>query len=75
MAINEFPYRTNITSARVADCGLRDIAVNIGCVRNVKAKVVLGSIFGSNKVLIVVSFTSRRNRDSISHPAKILLER
>jgi hypothetical protein len=75
MAIDEFPNWADVTAARIADCGLRHIAVNIGRVRNVGPKIVLGSVFGSNKGLMLVSFTSRRSRDNISHPAKILLER
>lgn len=75
MAIDEFPNRADVTSARIADCGLRHIAVNIGGVRNVEAKIVLGSVFGSEEEFMLVSFTSCRNRDNTSHPAKILLDR
>jgi exosome complex RNA-binding protein Csl4 len=58
MAINQLPNRADIASARIADCGLRHIAVDISGVRNVEAKVVFGSVFRSNKELILVSVAS-----------------
>lgn len=49
MAIYQLPDWADITSTRITDDGLSHITVNVSGVRDVKAKVIFGCVFGSKK--------------------------